>query len=362
MNRLTWLFNVLSVIIRLLKPGGVRALAAENLVLRQQLIVINRIRRRAPRLTQMDRFVFGFFTALIQPKRLSKIAIILKPAMLIKFHQALVKQKYHQLSSPKTHQKPGPKGPEQAVIDAILEMKRRNPRFGYRRIAMQIALAFSIEMDKDTVRRVLAKYYKKTPNGSGPSWLTFIGHMKDSLWSVDFFRCESIHLRTHWVMLVMHQFTRRIIGFAVQAGHLDGIGICCLFNRIISKNKPLPKHLSTDNDPLFTSHRWQANLRVFDSEAIKTVPHALISHPFVERLIGTIRREYLNDVLFWHSSDLEKKPTNFSAYYNIDRGHSALAGRTPSEQIDVRRSTIVGLNNYRWQRYCRGLIALPKAA
>jgi hypothetical protein len=50
--------------------------------------------------------------------------------------------------------------------------------------------------------------------------LTFIGHTKDSLWSVDLFRCESIALKMHWVLVVMDQSTRRIIGFAVHAGKL----------------------------------------------------------------------------------------------------------------------------------------------
>jgi hypothetical protein len=69
-------------------------------------------------------------------------------------------------------------------------MKSRNPCFGYRRIAEQISYAFNIEIDKDVVRRVLAKYYVSgCPAPSGPSWLTFFAHAKDSLWSVDLFRC-----------------------------------------------------------------------------------------------------------------------------------------------------------------------------
>jgi hypothetical protein len=86
-------------------------------------------------------------------------------------------------------------------------MKRQNPWFGCPRIALEISRAFGIDIDKDVVRRVLAKKYRPDPGG-GPSWLTFIGHMKDSLWSVDLFRCESIFLKTHWVLLVMDQFTR----------------------------------------------------------------------------------------------------------------------------------------------------------
>ena len=64
-----------------------------------------------------------------------------------------------------------------------------------------------------------------------------------------------------------------------------------------------PRHLSTDHDPLFEAHRWQANLRLLEIDEIKTVPHVPLSHPFVERLIGTIRREFLDQVFFWNARD-----------------------------------------------------------
>ena len=53
-----------------------------------------------------------------------------------------------------------------------------------------------------------------TPDSAGPSWLTTLGHAKDSLWSLDPFRCESAILRSHWVLVVMDQCTRRIVGFS----------------------------------------------------------------------------------------------------------------------------------------------------
>ena len=101
-------------------------------------------------------------------------------------------------------------------------MKRRNPRFGCVRIAQQISHAFGIEIDKDVVRRVLAKHYRPESGTDGPSWLTFIGHTKDSLWCVDMFRCESIVLRSHRVMVMMDVVTRRIIGFGVAPASIDG--------------------------------------------------------------------------------------------------------------------------------------------
>ncbi|KTD20218.1 Uncharacterised protein [Legionella israelensis] len=79
-----------------------------------------------------------------------------------------------------------------------------------------------------------------------------------------------------------------------------GIYVCFMFNQVISGKSP-PKYLSSDSDPLFTFYRWQANLRILEIEEIKTVPYVPISHPFVERLIGTCRREFLDKILFWNN-------------------------------------------------------------
>jgi transposase InsO family protein len=194
-----------------------------------------------------------------------------------------------------------------------------------------------VEIDKDVVRRVLARHYRPEPGGGGPSWLTFIGHMKDSLWSVDLFRCESITLKTHWVLVVMDPFTRRIIGFGTHAGDVDGVALCCMFARARAiAGKGDPRHLSSDHDPLFEYHRWKANLRVLEISEASTVPYVPQSHPFVERLIGTIRREYLDYIFFCNTNDLEKKLTEFGDYYNQHRIHSSLDGQTPANISDQR--------------------------
>jgi putative transposase len=121
----------------------------------------------------------------MRPTRVVRSAIVLKPSTLLHFHRVLVKRKYHVLFSPKHRSRPGPKGPSKELIDAIVEMKRRNRNWGCPRIAQQITLAFGIEIDKDVVRRVLGNHHQPELDSGGPSWLTFVGHMKDSLWSVD---------------------------------------------------------------------------------------------------------------------------------------------------------------------------------
>jgi transposase InsO family protein len=130
-------------------------------------------------------------------------------------------------------------------------------------------------------------------------------------------------------LVVLDLFTRRIIGFGIDRADIDGVSVCRMFNDAIT-GQPLPKRVSTDHDPLFRFHRWLANLRVLEIEEVKSVPHAPVSHPFVERLIGTIRREYLDRTFFWNAVDLQRKLDEFRDYYNAHRVHRSLDGITPA--------------------------------
>ena len=359
---LVLLVHLLTTIAKLLGPGGAKAIVADSLLIKQQLLVINRSRQRAPNLSAIDRFLFGFWSQFLNPRHLRRAAVIIRPSTLLKFHNLLKHRKYRLLySSAGSKRKPGPKGPSQKLIQAIVKMKQRNPRFGCPRIAQQINKAFGINIDKDVVRRVLAAHYRPDPGANEPSWLTFLGHTKDSLWSIDLFRCESILLKSHWVLVVMDKFTRRIIGFGVHVDDVDGAALCRMFNTAIS-SRGAPKYLSSDNDPLFRYHQWQANLRIIDVDEIKTVPYTPQSHPFVERLIGTIRREFLDQVIFWNARDLERKLEEFRQYYNTHRVHTALDGEAPSDIAGKTTIHRAALKNFRWKSHCRGLFQLPIAA
>jgi hypothetical protein len=120
-------------VVRLMKPGGLRAVVAESALTRHQLLILNRSRKRAPKLRVSDHIIAGF-------------------------HQVLKKRKYRMLFSSKSGSRPGPNGPAPELIDAVVEMKLRNPAWGCPRIAQQIALAFGVDIDKDEVRRILGKH------------------------------------------------------------------------------------------------------------------------------------------------------------------------------------------------------------
>jgi putative transposase len=167
--------HLLVTLAKILRPGGLGAVAAESLAAKHQLLIMKRGRRRAPHLTPWDRLVLGVCALFVSRKRLSKVAVILKPSTLLRFHQALVKRKYQLLYSPRRRcRRPGPKGPSKQLISAVTEMKRRNPRFGCRKIAEQVSRAFAIEINKDVVRRILIQHYRPASGSDGPSWLAVI--------------------------------------------------------------------------------------------------------------------------------------------------------------------------------------------
>ena len=108
-------------------------------------------------------------------------------------------------------------------------------------------------------------------------------------------------------------------------------------------------------------HQWKANLGVLEVTEIKTVPYVPLLHPFAERLIGTVRREYLDRTLFWTATDLETKLIDFQHYYNGHRTNAGLDGGPPEPRVDGSASPME-FDAYRWRKHCRGLYQTPIAA
>ena len=144
-------------------------MVAESLVLRHQLLLTQRSRRRGPPLTPLDRVLLGFATLLVSLRRVDRIAVITKTSTLLRFHRALVKRKYRLLYAPRKRSRPGPKGPSRELIEVVLEMKRRNPYCDCRKLAEQLSSAFGLALDKDVVRRILLRHYSPRPRSGGRS-------------------------------------------------------------------------------------------------------------------------------------------------------------------------------------------------
>src|SRR6185436_6224256 len=97
-------------------------------------------------------------------------------------------------------------------------------------------------------------------------------------------------------------------------------------------------------------------------DEIKTVPNVPLSHPFVERVIGTMRREFLDQVLFWNARDLERKLAEFQVYYNGARSRASLKDDTPLTFAGEHKVPCAELHKVRRVSHCRDMVQLPEAA
>jgi hypothetical protein len=139
---------------------------------------------------------------------------------------------------------------------------------------------------------------------------------------------------------------------------------------LAAENQAMKKQLLLLNSgrkrspPLTTSDRFIFGflaLFIGEKRLQKGVP---TSRPFIERTIGSVRREGLNDILFFNERDLQNKLEDFQKYFNETRAHSSLEMKTPQEKASETtiNKKVVSLNNYRWEKHCGGLYQLPKSA
>ena len=98
--------HLIATTIRIVTPGGARAVIAESLLLKHQLLVLNRSRKKAPKLRALDRILLGLGAMLVSPQRILKVAVAIGPATLLRFHRALARRKYQCLFSAKTRRRP----------------------------------------------------------------------------------------------------------------------------------------------------------------------------------------------------------------------------------------------------------------
>jgi len=91
--------HVIVTLSKLWGPGGTRSIVAESVLLKQQLLILNRSRKRAPNLRASDRFVAGLCSLFINPARRLRSSIVLKPSTLSSLHKTLINRKYRLLFS-----------------------------------------------------------------------------------------------------------------------------------------------------------------------------------------------------------------------------------------------------------------------
>ena len=103
--------HLIVTLARLARPGGLRSVVAESVLVRHQLLILSRGRKRAPHLRATDRIIAGLCTLFMRPTRILRSAIGLRPSTLLHLHKVLKKRKYRMLfSRPRGRRAPGSRG------------------------------------------------------------------------------------------------------------------------------------------------------------------------------------------------------------------------------------------------------------
>jgi transposase InsO family protein len=292
-------------------------LVAENLAFRQQLIVLHRKSRR-PRLKTKDRVFWLWLARSWDGWRES--LIVVEPATVVRWHR----QGFKYYWAWKSRHKGGRPAIDPEVRDLIRRMSRANPLWGAPRIHGEL-LKLGIDLSQTTVAKYMIRH-RKPPS---PSWRAFLDNHLKNLVSIDFFTVPTVRFRILFVFLVLSHDRRRIVHFNVtEHPSAEWTG------RQLVEAFPwdtVPRYLIRDRDGIY----GQDFTRCVNALGIKQIllaPRSPWQNPYVERVIGSVRRECLDHVVVFNENHLRRVVKSYLRYYHVSRTYLALDKDAPDSR------------------------------
>jgi len=303
----------------LLGPKKDFDLALENLALRQQLATMKRSAKR-PRFRNRDRLfwvlLFRFWGNWQEP------LIIVKPETVIRWHKKGFKLFWKFKSRQKRPGRP-PVSPE--IRDLILKMAAANPLWGAPRIHGEL-LKLGIEISERTVSNLM---HRRVPKPPSQTWRTFLKNHMTSMVSIDFFTVPTATFRILFVLVILSHPRRQVVSFKATSNPTT----MWTAQQIIEAFPwdTAPKYLLRDRDSIYGAH-FRQRVKNMGIKEIITAARSPWQNPFVERLIGSIRRDCLDHVIVLNESHLSRILSSYFDYYHHDRTHYGLGKDAPLER------------------------------
>ena len=293
-------------------------LEIEVLALRQQLAVCQRSIPQ-PRLRLRDRL---FWTSLSRLwSRWKDVLVIVKPSTVIAWRRRKFREYWAKLSG-----RPGPGRPPvpQEIQDLIRRVSKMNVTWGSPRIVSELRM-LDILVAKSTVER----YMVKRPKPASPTWRAFLANHVSCLASIDFFVVPTVRNRVLFVFVVLAHLRRRVLHFAITE-HPTAEWTA----RQITEAFPwdtTPRCMIRDRDAIY-GDIFRGRVKSMGITEVLIAPHSPWQSPFVERLIGSIRRDCLDHVVVLGERHLRRVLRSYIAYYHGARCHMALDGDAPEHR------------------------------
>ncbi len=292
------------------------ALELENVALRHQIGVLQRSARKRPRLTPGDRLLWVWLSRIWSDWRLA--LVIVKPETVVAWHRA----GFRLFWTWKVRRgQPGRPVICREIRDLIRKMCRENPGWGAPRIHGEL-LKLGIDIGESSV----SKYMVRCRKPPSQTWRTFLENHAQQLVSIDFFTVPTIRFQVLYVFLVLAHDRRRIVHCNVTA-HPSAEWTGQQLREAFPFDQ-LPRYLLRDRDAIFGDD-FRGQVRDMGIQEVLCAPRSPWQSAYVERVIGSIRRECLDHVIVFHESSLRRTLASYFDYYHRSRTHLSLGKDSP---------------------------------
>jgi putative transposase len=302
-------------------------LLAENASLRLQLIVSKRGSKK-PRFRAWDRFLLVAISRMFS--RWRDALVLVKPNTLLHWHRDGFRLLWKWRSRKKP---PAPPRISPDVVDLIRRMATENRLWGAERIRGEL-LKLGIAVAKRTIQRYISKARSTPPDGQ--RWSSFLRQEAAGIWACDYIEVRDLWFRCHYVFLVIHLESRQVLHAASTLTPTAAWTVQQL--RDLTPFGIGPKFLLRDNDGKFTAAFDAAALGA-DIRVIRTPVLAPKANAFVERCVGSLRRECLDHVLLLGQGHLHRVLDEFRSYFNASRPHQGIDQQRPAAFGSPARAT-----------------------
>lgn len=327
----------------LLACGGHRAVALENVALRQQVAALKRSVKR-PQLRERDRL---FWIVLAKGWREWRTALVfVRPDTVLRWHRQWLRRRWVRRSKPA---RPGRPSVATTIRALVIKMAAANPLWGAPRIHGELRV-LGIEVSERTVSRLLR------PRRRPPSqtWRTFLTNHVGTLVSMDFFTVPTLTGRVLFVFVLLAHQRRRIVHVNITEHPTAAWTAQQLVDAF--PDETAPRWVLRDRDAIY-GERFCHRVASMGITEVVSAPSSPWQNPYVERLIGSIRHECLDHVIVFSEVHLRRVLAGYLTYYHRTRTHLALAkdaphprSRQPPEIGDVIAIAEVGGLHHRYER------------
>ena len=301
---------------------GTRAqLQLEILALRHQVTVLRRQRKARAPLTAFDR-AFWVWLYRLWPGCLNALVIV-KPETVVRWHREGFRRYWRWKSRAR---RPGRPAIPPDIRKLIARMSQENPLWGAPRIHGEL-LKLGIEISQASV----SKYMTRHPRPPSQTWRTFLGNHVGCLASIDFFTVPTVSFAVLFVFIVLRHERRRIVHFGI-ATHPTAPWVAQQLREAFPWDTE-PRHLIRDRDGVYGAV-FRVTVAAIGIEDVVIAPRSPWQNPYVERVIGSIRRECLNHVIVLNEHHLRQILSSYLDYYHRSRTHLSLAKDCPEPRME----------------------------